>query len=101
MSCPGAIQCYSQDPSGDRRGELSDLLWQGQIPALCEESGHEKVGLLHRESLFKILLTVSLGLPTAVPFSRKHSYLLGNVRLVGRDEIWQRLLEQNGYVNHW
>lgn len=61
----------------------------GQIPALYKQSGHEKVGLLHRKSLFKTLLTVSLKLPTAVPFSGRCSCLHGNVRWVGGDEIWQ------------
>lgn len=83
------FRCYRQDPSGVRRGELSDLLWQGQIPALCKESGHEKVGLSHTEGLFKTLLTVSLRLPTAVLFSRRHSCLHGNVGWVSRDDIWQ------------
>lgn len=78
---------YRQDPSGDGRGELSDLLWQRQIPALCKESGHEKVGLLHTES--NILLKASLRLPIAASFSRRHSCLHGSVEWVGRDEIWQ------------
>lgn len=61
------FRCYRQDPSGGGRGELSDLLWQGQIPALCKESGHEKVGLLHRESLFNTLLKASLTLLQLCP----------------------------------
>lgn len=82
------FRCYRQDPSGVRGGELSDLLWQGQIPALCKESGHEQVGLLYRESLCKTVLPVSLRLPTAVP-SRTRSCLHDDAGWVGRDDIWQ------------
>lgn len=73
-------------------GEVSS-----EIPALCKESGHEKMGLLHTESLFRTRLTVSLRLPTTVLFSRRHSEV-GKVGM--RYGSW-RLLGQNGCANHW
>lgn len=84
------FRCYCrQDPSNDVRGELSDLFWQRQIPALCKESGPEKVGLLHKGSIFNTLLKASLRLSTAVSSSRRHSCLHDSVGWVGRRQIWQ------------